>query len=160
MDNDPKAVGPFILAGIEVEKLKKPAPVSGWSALPEILARIQMPTFPDRTFPITDFGAEPGDHLNTDAIRAAIEACHQAGGGHVVVPTGDWLTGPVHLLSNVDLHLSDQRQHCASKPFGSRLLLEPCQGERPVALAAYPGGEQIGEGPDRHWMADVRGGFE
>jgi unsaturated rhamnogalacturonyl hydrolase len=106
VDNDPKAVGPFILAGIEVENLEKPTP-TGWSALPEILARIHAPTFPDRNFPITDFGAKPGNHLNTDAIRTAIEACHQAGGGHVVVPAGDWLTGPVHLLSNVDLHLSD-----------------------------------------------------
>ena len=36
-----------------------------------------------------------------------VEAAHAAGGGRVVVPPGDWLTGPIHLLSNVALHVSD-----------------------------------------------------
>jgi len=41
----------------------------------------------------------------TDSIREAISACNAAGGGHVVVPAGTFLTGAIHLLSNVDLHL-------------------------------------------------------
>ncbi|MGH3165132.1 MAG: glycoside hydrolase family 28 protein, partial [Trebonia sp.] len=41
----------------------------------------------------------------TQAIATAIAACNQAGGGHVVVPAGTFLTGAVHLRSNVDLHL-------------------------------------------------------
>lgn len=57
---------------------------------------------------ITDFGAVPdGTTVATEAIRAAIEACHASGGGHVVVPEGTFLTGAVHLLSNVDLHLAE-----------------------------------------------------
>ncbi len=43
----------------------------------------------------------------TDAIRKAIAACAQAGGGRVVVPDGRFLTGPIHLRSNVELHLAD-----------------------------------------------------
>jgi polygalacturonase len=73
--------------------------------VPEILARIVPPTFPDRDFDITKYGAtERGDC--TDAIRRAIDACAAAGGGRVVVPAGRFETGPVHLRSNVNLHVA------------------------------------------------------
>ncbi len=72
--------------------------------LESTLARIKVPTFPDRDFVITAYGAKPGADC-TDAIRAAIAACNQAGGGRVVVPAGEWLTGAVHLKSNVNLHV-------------------------------------------------------
>ena len=36
----------------------------------------------------------------------AISACAAGGGGRVVVPGGEFLTGPIHLKSNVDLHLA------------------------------------------------------
>jgi unsaturated rhamnogalacturonyl hydrolase len=80
----------------------------GWNAVPAILARIRPPKFPARDFPITDFGARAGgDFDNTEAIRKAIEACNRAGGGRVVVPAGTFLTGAVHLKSNVNLHVSE-----------------------------------------------------
>lgn len=67
---------------------------------------IRVPRFPRREFAITDFGAKPGGEVkNTDAFRAAIAACHEAGGGTVVVPAGMWLTGAIHLRSHVRLHL-------------------------------------------------------
>jgi polygalacturonase len=73
-----------------------------------ILKRIQAPKFPRRDFDITSFGAHSGGkELATDAIRQAIVACNKAGGGRVVVPIGTFLTGPVHLLSNVNLYLSE-----------------------------------------------------
>lgn len=69
--------------------------------------------FPSRVFPITRYGAKSdGQTLCTKAINQAIRACHKAGGGHVVVPPGDWITGAIHLMSNVDLHLEE----------GSRLI--------------------------------------
>ncbi len=83
----------------------------GWDAQTAILARIRAPEFPARDFPITDYGAVAGTSSstvdNTDAIRRAIAACHAAGGGRVVVPAGIFNTGPIHLLSNVNLHLAD-----------------------------------------------------
>lgn len=60
------------------------------------------------SFPITDHGASQQDQQRTQAaIAAAIEQAHNAGGGTVVVPAGIWPTGPVHLLSNVNLHLAE-----------------------------------------------------
>ncbi len=77
----------------------------GWAREPRILARIHAPEFPARNFPITAFGAAAGGADCTGAIRRAIEACHAAGGGHVVVPPGVFRTGGITLLSGVDLHL-------------------------------------------------------
>ena len=59
-----------------------------------------------KTVSITDFGAiSDGKTINTQAINEAVRACHAAGGGTVLVPTGTFLTGTVRLLSNVNLHL-------------------------------------------------------
>jgi unsaturated rhamnogalacturonyl hydrolase len=82
--------------------------VAGWDALPAILARIKPPTFPARDFRITDYGARAGGASDsTEAIAKAVEACHAAGGGRVVVPPGVFRTGAIHLLSNVNLHLEE-----------------------------------------------------
>ncbi|HEV7747145.1 MAG TPA: glycoside hydrolase family 28 protein [Pyrinomonadaceae bacterium] len=87
--------------------IKRPGAV-GWQTLPSILVRIKAPKFPARDFKITDYGARAGDDGdNTDAIRKAIEACHAAGGGRVVVPPGVFQTGAIHLKSNVNLHVSE-----------------------------------------------------
>ncbi|HEU5396623.1 MAG TPA: glycoside hydrolase family 28 protein [Verrucomicrobiae bacterium] len=77
-----------------------------WRQVPEILARIVPPTFPERDFDIRRFGAV-GDGTNdcTAAFAKAIAACHRSGGGRVVVPAGKYSTGAIHLQSNVNLHL-------------------------------------------------------
>jgi polygalacturonase len=78
-----------------------------WTEVPAILGRIKPPEFPDRQFDITRYGAR-GDGVTdcTQAIAQAIAECSRAGGGRVVAPAGDFLTGAVHLRSRVDLHLS------------------------------------------------------
>lgn len=74
---------------------------------PIILARIKPPKFKKKDYLITKFGAVgDGKTLNTEAFKKAIAECHQKGGGRVVVPKGEWLTGAIHLKSNVNLHLS------------------------------------------------------
>jgi len=83
------------------------ARVVDWSAAPAILARIKAPKFPAHDFDITRFGAVAGDQSDsTDAIRQAIDACHNSGGGRVVVPAGTFITGAFQLKSNVNLYLS------------------------------------------------------
>lgn len=82
-------------------------PKTGWDMLPEILAQIKPPTFPDKDFPVTDYGAiGDGETDCTEAFKMAIAACNEAGGGRVIVPEGTFLTGAIHLKSNVNLHLS------------------------------------------------------
>jgi len=75
--------------------------------VPKILSRIKPPVFPKRDFLITKFGAQPGpQNDSSSAIAKAIEACSKVGGGRVVVPAGEFLTGAVHLKSNVNLHIA------------------------------------------------------
>ncbi len=57
---------------------------------------------------ITDHGARTRrDTLNTAAIQAAIDACHQAGGGKVIVPQGRFRSGALLLKSNVHLRFEE-----------------------------------------------------
>jgi polygalacturonase len=80
----------------------------GWEAMAEILSRISAPRFPARDFDVTTFGAlADGTTDATAAFRKAIEACHAAGGGRVVVPPGTYATGAIRLLSGVNLHVSE-----------------------------------------------------
>src|SRR5690606_21471551 len=81
---------------------------SAWELADKIIRDTKIPTFPARNFLVTDFGAQAGgSYDNTKAFAAAISKCHQSGGGRVVIPKGEFLTGPIHLLSNVNLHLDD-----------------------------------------------------
>src|SRR5579862_9430652 len=73
-----------------------------------VVARIRAPRFADRVFDITKYGAKSGREIDSsEAIAKAIAACSSAGGGRVVVPKGEFLTGAVHLKSNVNLHLDE-----------------------------------------------------
>ncbi|MFB9629186.1 glycosyl hydrolase family 28 protein [Nonomuraea helvata] len=102
-----------LLVPVQAGAVLPPAPAtaqaveSPWDQVPAILARIVPPAFPDRTFPITDFGAKPDNSTDcTPAFRSAIAACNAAGGGTVLVPgTGKFRTGQIHLLSGVRLHV-------------------------------------------------------
>ncbi len=76
--------------------------------IPFEMPTVKPPSFPDRALDVRSFGAMgDGLTLNTEAFRQAIHACHEAGGGAVRIPAGTWLSGPIHLRSNVNLHLED-----------------------------------------------------
>lgn len=67
---------------------------------------VEVPFFRTDTFSIIEYGAKPNSLLpNTDAIEKAISACSQRGGGVVLIPAGLWVTGPIRLSSNINLHL-------------------------------------------------------
>src|SRR4051812_34798701 len=79
-----------------------------WEQAAAIVARVRSPSFPPRDFPIPRYGARGDGRTRADsAIGAAIAACAAAGGGRVLVPAGDYLTGPIRLRSNVNLHLEE-----------------------------------------------------
>ncbi len=110
-----------------------------WARLPQVLARIHAPVFPARDFVVTDFGAKADGQADASAaFRAAIEACHRAGGGRVVVPAGVFLTGPIHLRSRVNLRLSSGAT--------VRFRREPASYLPPV-LTRFEGVELMGYSP-------------
>ena len=77
------------------------------SQVPFGLKHISTPDIPDYTVRLTDFGAVgDGQTLCTKAFEKAMEQLKQRGGGHLVVPAGIWHTGPIVMVSNVDLHLN------------------------------------------------------
>ncbi len=72
------------------------------------MPQLQRPVFPARAVSIVDHGAvADGTTKNTAAFARAIAVAAEAGGGRVVVPAGRWLTGPIHLRSNIELHLAE-----------------------------------------------------
>ena len=61
---------------------------------------------PERSVSLTDFDAVPdGLTSNTQAFAKAISALAKQGGGHLNVPEGLYLTGPISLKDCIDLHL-------------------------------------------------------
>ena len=74
--------------------------------LPVKLKQVVSFDIPDNTVSIADFGGVgDGVALNTEAFRKAISALTKKGGGRLVVPQGVWLTGPIVLKDNIDLHI-------------------------------------------------------
>jgi len=77
-----------------------------WEGIYNMAAGLKDPVFRDKVYNITDFGAvADGKTKNTAAIQAAIDKCTSEGGGQVLISKGDYLTGAIHMKSNVDLHI-------------------------------------------------------
>ena len=69
------------------------------------MPRVARPSFPDYKVDIRDFGAvSDGQTICTEAINNAIAHVNAQGGGTVVIPAGLWISGPIGLLSNVNLY--------------------------------------------------------
>jgi polygalacturonase len=117
-----------------------PAPV--WAAERDaILARLRPPAFPARDFSVADHGAAGDGRTDArPAFQEAVRRCNAAGGGRVVVPAGEWwLEGPLHLLSNVQLHL-DERATLRFRTDDPALYL-------PVVLTRWEGTEVFNYSP-------------
>jgi polygalacturonase len=72
----------------------------------QTLPIIQQVKFKKDTTSVVSFGAKgDGITLNTQNINKTIASVSQKGGGVVLIPSGLWLTGPIELKSNVNLHL-------------------------------------------------------
>lgn len=81
------------------------------------------------TYLITDFGAGSDNKLNTDAIQTAIDTAFNKGGGKVIVPTGEFLTGAIFLKDNIELYLSP----------GAVLKFSDQQEDYPVVTSRWEG---------------------
>ncbi len=108
-----------------------------WPEANDIIASTKLPSFPDRNFNVADYGAKgDGSTDNTAAFGRAITACNEAGGGHVVVPGGTYVTGAVYLKSNVDFHLN-----------GATLKFSGTASRFPTVLTRYEGIECMNRSP-------------
>jgi len=97
-----------------------------WTNLPET----KQPVFKKDTTNILSLGAKPdGVTLNTKAINDAIDRVSKKGGGVVLVPAGLWLTGPVEMKSNVNLHLKES----------ATLLFTPDKSQYALTEGVYEG---------------------
>ena len=109
-----------------------------WQAARDIVNGIVPTSCPDATFEVTKFGAKAdGKTDNTAAFAAAVTACNKAGGGHVVVPSGTYVTGAIYLKSNVDLHLNS----------GATLKFSGDASKFPTVLTRYEGIECMNHSP-------------
>ena len=126
--------------------------------LPIELERPAQPDIPDRTVLLTDFGAAgDGVTLCTEAFAKAVESLAKEGGGHLDVPAGVWLTGPIVLESCIDLHLErgaiivltpDKRLHFSSGTYEGRadsgIYAEKCHD---ISIT----GDGIIDGNGKYW---------
>ncbi|WP_379964339.1 glycoside hydrolase family 28 protein [Epilithonimonas sp. UC225_85] len=82
-------------------------------------------SFPATSVNIKSFGAVSGGIVkNTEAFRKAIDETSQKGGGTVVVPRGIWMTGPIVLKNNINLHLEDGAMIIFSRDFNDYPLVD------------------------------------
>lgn len=95
----------FLLLSVIATSLMSYA--QGWdeAKYKAIEASIVAPTFAEKTFPVTKYGASVKNTAkkNQIAINKAIAACSKAGGGKVIIPQGTWNTGAIRMQSNVNL---------------------------------------------------------
>ena len=109
-----------------------------WTVVPQLLKRIQAPSLPDRDFAVTRYGAKGDGKTDcSEALRGAIRAANAAGGGRVIVPEGIWLTGAIHLKSNVNLHVAK----------GATLHFSPDAKQYPIVLTRFEGLECMNYSP-------------
>ena len=72
------------------------------SPMASVVAR---PSIPTNSLNFGDFGCGDGQTLNTEAFEKALATLAKNSGGKLVVPPGIWLTGPIKLRSNIELHV-------------------------------------------------------
>jgi polygalacturonase len=97
----------FIITGCKAPKNKTPKAEN--PEVSRILSRISLPNIRDTAYAITDFGAVGDGKFDCrPAIDSAIRICSQNGGGKIVVAGGTYYCkGPIHLESNINLHVNE-----------------------------------------------------
>lgn len=100
-----------VLAGACAKKSFSAADNDPWKKMDLVVNSIPHTNFKNKIYNINQFGAvADGKTLNTQAFEKAIKECASNGGGQVLVPNGKYLTGAIHLESNVNLHLEDNAE--------------------------------------------------
>lgn len=92
--------------------------------------QVELPDKQEREYDIREYGAVAGGiQSNSEAIRRAIDAAYEDGGGKVVVPEGIWRSGPIELKSHIELHLEQ----------GAVLVFSKSKEENTLYLSDFEG---------------------
>lgn len=103
------------------------------------LPTVKTPVFKKDTFYVEQYGAKPdGVTLNTKSINAAIDVCSKNGGGVVFLGGGVWLTGPIQLKSNVNLHIKRDAILLFTKDKSQYKLIEGNWEGKPAVVNESP----------------------
>ncbi len=109
-----------------------------WQLKDSILKAIKLPEIPDRIFNITDYGAKGDGTFDNSAIfKKVITKCANEGGGKIIVPEGQFLTTPIHLDNNINLHISENAEILFSKKIE----------DYPIVQTAFEGNELMNFSP-------------
>lgn len=120
-----------------------------------------LPSIPERSFRVTDFGAAPDgtEDGNTAAFAKAIAAVVQAGGGRLIVPAGVFRVGHIELAGRLDLHLEKEaRLLFSTDPEAYRIKdrkFRPLVGASGVEDVAITG-EGVLDGQGSAWWSEAR----
>ena len=97
----------------------------------QIINRIQLPKFPSYKILVTKLGAK-GDSISDSkpAFDKAMALCKKNNGGTILVPKGIYtINGPIHFVSNVNLHLeAGAKIRFGSNPKDYPLVLTSWEG--------------------------------
>ena len=111
---------------------------SAWKNMRNSIKAITAPVFINKIYNITNFGAQQGGILdNTEAFKKAIHACSENGGGIVLVPQGKYLTGPIHLESNINLQVNE----------GAEIVFSTNPADYPIVHTSFEGTELMNYSP-------------
>lgn len=126
----------FLSCGVKQQKGN--VSTAAWKAIEKVIDSIKEPSFKNKTYLITDFGAKAGGVFdNTQAFKKAIQICAENGGGKVLVPSGKFLTGPIHLENNINLHLEA----------GAEILFSTNTADYPIVHTSFEGTELMNYSP-------------
>ena len=115
------------------------------SGLKGITWKTALPSIPQKEISIANYGGVgDGKTLNTDAFAKAVNALSAKGGGKLIVPTGIWLTGPIQLKSNIELHLNAGAIIQFSRDFNLYpLIVADTKGEKEVCATSPISGTDL-----------------
>lgn len=134
--------------------------------LPKAMPVVQQPVIPELRVSLADYQAVPdGVTKNTEAFAKAISDLQKRGGGHLDVPAGIWLTGPIKLKGKIDLHLDrnaiilfspDKRDFLVADGEGQEPKVTPCITASKASDISITG-EGIIDGNGEYWRPVKRG---
>lgn len=128
----------ILLVSCGANQQKKVANNDPWKSMQLVINSVKTPTFSSKNYKVADYGAKAdGIFDNTKAFKDAIQTCSKNGGGTVVVSSGKYYTGPIHLENDVNLHLEE----------GAEILFSTNPADYPIVHTSFEGTELMNYSP-------------